>query len=34
MTDDTASVTFSLDPGWGDIREGVRRICDRFPNEY
>jgi alkylation response protein AidB-like acyl-CoA dehydrogenase len=31
---DTAAVTLPLDPGWGDIREGVRRICDRFPNEY
>ncbi len=34
MTDDTATVTLPLDPGWADIREGVRRICDGFPNEY
>jgi acyl-CoA dehydrogenase len=34
MTDDTTTVTLPLDPGWGDIREGVRRICERFPNEY
>jgi acyl-CoA dehydrogenase len=33
MTDTTA-VTLPLDPGWADIREGVRRICDGFPNEY
>ena len=24
----------SLDPGWADIREGVRRICERFPTSY
>src|SRR5207249_1685226 len=23
-----------LDPGWGEVREGVKRICERFPNEY
>jgi len=34
MIDDTTSVTLRLDPGWSDIREGVRRICDGFPNEY
>jgi alkylation response protein AidB-like acyl-CoA dehydrogenase len=34
MTDDTATVTLPLDPGWAEIREGVRRICERFPNEY
>ena len=34
MTDDTTPVTLPLDPGWADIREGVRRICERFPNEY
>jgi alkylation response protein AidB-like acyl-CoA dehydrogenase len=34
MTADTASPTLPLDPGWGDIREGVRRICEGFPNEY
>ena len=24
----------SLDPGWAEIREGVRRICERFPTSY
>src|SRR5262245_66573548 len=33
MTDTTVP-TLPLDPGWADIREGVRRICDGFPNEY
>ena len=27
-------VSLPLDPAWTDIREGVRRICERFPNEY
>jgi acyl-CoA dehydrogenase len=31
---DPTSATLPLDAGWGDIREGVRRICDGFPNEY
>jgi acyl-CoA dehydrogenase len=31
---DTTLPALPLDPGWGDIREGVRRICDGFPNEY
>jgi acyl-CoA dehydrogenase len=34
MTDADTPVSLSLDPGWGDIREGVRRICEVFPNEY
>jgi acyl-CoA dehydrogenase len=34
MTDSDTPVILPLDPGWGDIREGVRRICDGFPNEY
>jgi alkylation response protein AidB-like acyl-CoA dehydrogenase len=34
MTDATTSVSLALDPGWGDIREGVKRICDGFPNAY
>jgi len=34
MEDNATGVTLPLDPGWGDIREGARRICDRFPNEY
>ncbi|HEX5998659.1 MAG TPA: acyl-CoA dehydrogenase family protein [Hyphomicrobiaceae bacterium] len=34
MSDHAATATLPLDPAWGDIREGVRRICDGFPNEY
>src|SRR5262249_22981889 len=34
MTSDTTAVALPLDAGWSDIREGVRRICDGFPNEY
>jgi alkylation response protein AidB-like acyl-CoA dehydrogenase len=34
MATDTTTLALPLDPGWGDIREGVRRICNRFPNEY
>jgi alkylation response protein AidB-like acyl-CoA dehydrogenase len=34
MTDPDTPVSLPLDPGWGDIREGVRRICEGFPNEY
>jgi alkylation response protein AidB-like acyl-CoA dehydrogenase len=34
MADDATAVTLPLAPGWSDIREGVRRICDGFPNEY
>jgi alkylation response protein AidB-like acyl-CoA dehydrogenase len=30
----TDTVSIPLEPGWNDIREGVRRICERFPNEY
>ena len=28
------TVSIPLDPGWADIREGVRHICARFPNAY
>ena len=34
MTKTSESASIPLDPGWGEIREGVRRICERFPNEY
>jgi alkylation response protein AidB-like acyl-CoA dehydrogenase len=34
MTSDTTPVTLPLDPAWGELREGVRRICDGFPNAY
>ena len=30
----TDSVSIPIERGWEDIREGVRRICDQFPNEY
>ena len=23
-----------IDPQWSEIREGVRAICEQFPNEY
>ena len=28
------SATLALDPGWSEIRDGVRKICDRFPTAY
>ena len=31
-TSDLGSIP--LDQGWGEIRDGVRRVCERFPNEY
>jgi acyl-CoA dehydrogenase len=34
MSDASIPVSLPLDPAWTDIREGVRRICDGFPNEY
>ena len=34
MSDAPVPVSLPLDPGWGDIREGVRRICDGFSNDY
>jgi alkylation response protein AidB-like acyl-CoA dehydrogenase len=35
MTDaDTTAPTLPLDPAWADIREGVRHVCDGFPNDY
>jgi acyl-CoA dehydrogenase len=34
MTADLSGVSLALDPGWSDIREGVRKICEAFPNEY
>jgi acyl-CoA dehydrogenase len=34
MTKTSEPVSIPLDPGWGDIRDGVRRVCERFPNEY
>jgi acyl-CoA dehydrogenase len=34
MSNKAETVSIPLDPGWGEIREGVRRICDAFPNAY
>ncbi len=34
MIDRSDSVSIPIERGWEDIREGVRRICDQFPNEY
>ena len=34
MTQSRDAVTIPLDPGWEEIREGVKRVCERFPNEY
>ncbi|MGE3065793.1 MAG: acyl-CoA dehydrogenase family protein [Hyphomicrobiaceae bacterium] len=32
MTDQP--LTMPLDPQWTEIREGVRSVCEQFPNEY
>jgi alkylation response protein AidB-like acyl-CoA dehydrogenase len=32
MTD--APITMPIESPWGDIREGVRSVCAKFPNEY
>ena len=34
MSKTSEPVSISLDPGWSEIRDGVRRVCERFPNEY
>lgn len=35
MMDDTDNrVVMAVDPDWREIREGVRKVCDGFPNEY
>ena len=34
MTNSTDGVSIPLDPGWAEIRDGVKRVCERFPNEY
>src|SRR5262249_1483461 len=28
------AVSISIEPGWADIREGVARICEQYPNAY
>ena len=34
MSKSSEPVAIPIDPGWEDIREGVARICERFPNAY
>ena len=34
MTDRSEAVAIPIEPGWADIREGVRRICEQYPNSY
>jgi acyl-CoA dehydrogenase len=34
MTNNTSAPSIPLDPQWGEIREGVKRVCDGFPNAY
>src|SRR4029450_13307729 len=34
MTDTKDTLAIPLDPGWDEIREGVRRICEEYPNAY
>ena len=34
MTQSRDAISIPLDPGWDEIREGVKRVCERFPNEY
>jgi acyl-CoA dehydrogenase len=34
MANEATTPSIPIDPGWADIREGVQRICDAFPNAY
>jgi alkylation response protein AidB-like acyl-CoA dehydrogenase len=34
MSNRTETVSIPLDPGWGEIRDGVRHVCDQYPNAY
>jgi len=34
MSKSTDGVSIPLEPGWAEIREGVRRVCEAFPNAY
>jgi alkylation response protein AidB-like acyl-CoA dehydrogenase len=34
MTTSDTGLEMPLDPQWGEIREGVRRVCEGFPNAY
>ena len=28
------NLTMPLEPQWSEIREGVRAVCEQFPNDY
>ncbi|HJU30266.1 MAG TPA: acyl-CoA dehydrogenase family protein [Hyphomicrobiaceae bacterium] len=34
MSKSSEGVAIPLEAGWEDIREGVRHVCERFPNAY
>ena len=34
MANEATTPSIPIDPGWEDIREGVARICEQFPNAY
>ena len=34
MTTSTDAVSIPIEAGWTDIREGVQRICEQYPNAY
>jgi acyl-CoA dehydrogenase len=34
MPDRSEAVAIPIEPGWADIREGVRRISEQYPNSY
>jgi acyl-CoA dehydrogenase len=34
MTASLSSPSIPLDQQWGDIRDGVKKVCDGFPNSY
>jgi alkylation response protein AidB-like acyl-CoA dehydrogenase len=34
MNNPDPALALSLEPRWGDIRDGVRRVCAEFPNAY
>src|SRR3954452_22736641 len=34
MTKSTEGVMIPIELGWGEIRDGVRHICEQYPNSY
>ena len=34
MTNTSDAASISIEHGWADIRDGVRGVCERFPNDY